>query len=501
MSPPLPTTGTKETGTRDDTFALSEATHTVVGSASLFRWASRDPGSLVSPVRVRITAGTAAGGDYGAPAPGSGEATMFNQVMEVGSDTFTWFSPAETLSGYSYRLSLGRLPDKYFRIPGFGTPFTISNLVTVHRAGSTPALVLEFFPSNKLFKGRGWKLHIGRHAFAFSDAAHTIPNGAGDDKEAPRTGFGNPYHQYVWRGTATRPLPDLRLGGSARVLLTRARSLNQESAPEQGPLSAELVDAPATHDGAGDIVFELRFNQALADGFSGATLQGSDTQEGALSVTGGTLAGVERIVAGDTRRWRVTVSPASAAEDVFIALAPTFDCAAANAICSASGEPLSVGLARAVVAAPATSEATRGAESDPPGPTPADTTNRYRCTRDVLNARLTVGEPAGPGRGRRNRMAGRAATPAGGGRPGDAGRAQCSVASCAPPAPARRQRSARAVQASRSRPSARLRRSASTRPSTWLSATSAVGMAKARPSMRMRICGGSPSASLIGAKQ
>ena len=140
-------------------------------------------------------------------------------------------------------------------------------------------------------------------------------------------------------------------------------SSTQSAEPEPaGPLTAEFVDAPPTHDGAGDIAFELRFNQALADGFSDATLQGSDTVESAIGVTGGTLAGVERIVAGDTRRWRVTVSPASADEDVFIALAPTFDCAAANAICSASGEPLSVGLALAVPAAPATSEATDAPE-------------------------------------------------------------------------------------------------------------------------------------------
>ena len=38
---------------------------------------------------------------------------------------------------------------------------------------------------------------------------------------------------------------------------------------------------------------------------------------------------------------------------------------------------------------------TQGAESDPPGPTPADTTDRVQCTRDVLNARLTVGEGGG----------------------------------------------------------------------------------------------------------
>ena len=367
---------------------LSTASHSTVGSSSQFRWTGGvDVEGIILAARVRLSF------SLGSSNPGSGEETMFNQVMQVGSDTFTWVSPAETLSGYSYRNWLGSLPDRNFRVPGFRTTFTIGNLVTVHRAGSTPALVLEFYPAPLLFNGRGWKLYIGRHVFAFSDAFYDVSEG---DFPAPvLNGFGNPIHRYVWRETATRPLPDLRLGGSARVRLTRARSGNQESAPEQGPLSAELVDAPATHDGAGDIVFELRFNRALADGFSGATLQGSDTQEGALSVTGGTLAGVERIVAGDTRRWRVTVSPASASEDVHIALAPTFDCAAANAICSASGEPLSVGLARVVVAAPATSAATQGAESDPPGPTPADTTNRVRCTRDVLNARLTVGEGGG----------------------------------------------------------------------------------------------------------
>ena len=395
------------TDNREANFAISEATHTVVGSTSLFRWAERDPGGLTSPVRVRITTdNVTGGGDYGSPAPGAGEEIMFSQLMEVGSKTYTWLSTGETLSGFFYRLSIGRLPDKYFRVPGFRTPFTIGSLVTIHRAGRPHRLMLEFFPEHDAFTGRGWKLHIGSQAFAFSDAVHTIRTIG----EPP----GGLFHRYIWRETATRPLPDMRGGGSAPVLLTRARSMSQESAPEPGPLSAELVDAPATHDGAGDITFELRFNRALADGFSDATLKGSDTAEGALSVTGGTLESVERIVAGDTRRWRVTVSPASADEDVFIALAPTFDCAAANAICSASGEPLSVGLARVVLAAPATSQATQGAESGPPGPTPADTTNRLQCTRDVLNARLTVGEGGGvrgfdaaaDGRGMTHRIAG-----------------------------------------------------------------------------------------------
>ena len=136
-----------------------------------------------------------------------------------------------------------------------------------------------------------------------------------------------------------------------------------------GPLTVEFVDLPSTHDGESDIVFELRFNQDLATDFSYTTLQ-----NGALQVTNGTIERVERFVktgAQRNRRWHITVSPGTAEQSVFITLAPTFDCAAAGAICSAAGQSLSVGLAASLLAQPDGAE-TQGAEltvaytTDPP---------------------------------------------------------------------------------------------------------------------------------------
>ena len=181
-------------GARDATFAFSEATHTVVGSTSLFRWSERRPGGLTSPVRVRITTGTATGGDYGTAVPGAGEATMFNQVMEVGSDTFTWVSPAETLSGHSYRLSSRRLAEQVFPGPRFRDGF--HDLEPGHRpqGGEYPRAGPGVLSRRTMISSRGVGGSSTSGAMRSRSPMRHTPSRMAQvtTKRRPHTGFGNP---------------------------------------------------------------------------------------------------------------------------------------------------------------------------------------------------------------------------------------------------------------------------------------------------------------------
>ena len=90
---------------------------------------------------------------------------------------------------------------------------------------------------------------------------------------------------------------------------------------------------PETHDGQATFDFELHFSENL-EGFSYRTLE-----EGAFEVTGGAVTGARRLNRPSNQRWGVTVAPASAA-DVVIVLPATSDCAAAGAVCTGDGRPL-----------------------------------------------------------------------------------------------------------------------------------------------------------------
>ena len=115
------------------------------------------------------------------------------------------------------------------------------------------------------------------------------------------------------------------------------------------PLSAQFLDVPATHDGERAFEFELRFSEEFPLGFK-------RLRDDAFDVTGGAVRRAKRLVKDSNLRWSIRVLPASDA-DVIVTLPATTDCAAAGAICTASGKPLSNRLS-ATVKGPVAAETT-----------------------------------------------------------------------------------------------------------------------------------------------
>ncbi len=102
-------------------------------------------------------------------------------------------------------------------------------------------------------------------------------------------------------------------------------SLGQSAPPSDG-LQAEFRSLPARHDGSAAFTFEIAFldhfevtSQALRD----STL-----------VANGTATAVEKVDAGNSLNWRITVEP-DGDEEVTVILLATADCDAAGAICTA----------------------------------------------------------------------------------------------------------------------------------------------------------------------
>ena len=103
-------------------------------------------------------------------------------------------------------------------------------------------------------------------------------------------------------------------------------------------LTASVLNAPQSHNGGDKFTFELRFSEEIEEDFSYETLK-----DHAFMVTGGTVAGVRRLVSGSNIRWEITVSPDSNS-DVTVKLPATEDCGAQGAICTDDGRMLSEGL-------------------------------------------------------------------------------------------------------------------------------------------------------------
>ena len=107
------------------------------------------------------------------------------------------------------------------------------------------------------------------------------------------------------------------------------------TAAVQQPLTADMHDAPESHDGSASFTFELRFSETPKEDFSYVTLR-----DHAYAVTGGTVANVRRLEPGKNVRWEITVQPSGDA-DVTLSLPVTTDCASLGAICTGDGRMLS----------------------------------------------------------------------------------------------------------------------------------------------------------------
>ena len=112
---------------------------------------------------------------------------------------------------------------------------------------------------------------------------------------------------------------------------------------ETASLTAEFVGTPETHDGDTPFTFELQFSEEIR--ISYVTLR-----DVAFEVTGGAVTRARRLAPPSNLSWEITVQPGSGA-DVSLVLLPTTDCVAVDAVCTASGKPLS-GRFEAVIRGP-----------------------------------------------------------------------------------------------------------------------------------------------------
>ena len=101
-------------------------------------------------------------------------------------------------------------------------------------------------------------------------------------------------------------------------------------------LTAEILDAPVSHDGQTAFTFELRFSEGLPVSYR-------ILRDHAFTVTGGEVTGARRLERDSSTpniRSEITVRP-NGDGDVTITLPATLDCADQAAICTEDGRKLS----------------------------------------------------------------------------------------------------------------------------------------------------------------
>ena len=116
--------------------------------------------------------------------------------------------------------------------------------------------------------------------------------------------------------------------GNAESLTSAATS-----AVAPAPLTAEVREAPESHDGSGAFTFELHFSEAPSLSFVAL-------RDHAFSVTGGSIEQAPRLTQGSNQGWEITVRP-SGSGAVTLTLPVTTDCEDEGAVCTAGGKMLS----------------------------------------------------------------------------------------------------------------------------------------------------------------
>ena len=151
-------------------------------------------------------------------------------------------------------------------------------------------------------------------------AAQALDDGEAEEAETVALTLSNPSGGYAGlsRATATGTIEDGGTGG--------------QGVPGEA-LTAAFEDLPGGQDGSTAFSVRLAFSEEFP--VTEAAIRAG------LAVTGATLDAVVPAAEGEHRRWNVTVTPATQADAVRIALAPKESCAAENAICTTDGRGLS----------------------------------------------------------------------------------------------------------------------------------------------------------------
>ena len=155
---------------------------------------------------------------------------------------------------------------------------------------------------------------------------------------------------------------------------------------ETGPLTAQFVGVPESHDGQGAVTFELHFSEEPE--LSYLTLR-----DHALQVTGGAVRNVEQLANPSNLRWQITVEPASGA-DVTVVLPASAACDAPAAICTTGGKPLSSRL-EATIKGPGSESSGEGFSLAPANSSPSGlwSDGDTAWVADIEDARLFAYSP------------------------------------------------------------------------------------------------------------
>ena len=218
---------------------------------------------------------------------------------------------------------VGGLPDRRF-VYG-GDSYRIDEVTVGAGGGDIPAGFL-FFSMNRAFPVADevrLALYVESNEFKLSEAY-------GPDFNTPT---------YHWRGTgmnwSVASFVTLRLRGD----ITAAAHTEDSAAP----LTAAFEGLPEEHDGETAFAFRIAFSEAVA-------VTPAAMRTHVLTVTGGAVTGAAR-VDGEPGVWAITVTP-DTREELSITLAPTAECEADGAVCTADGRALSIGAAHLVSGPP-----------------------------------------------------------------------------------------------------------------------------------------------------
>ena len=178
----------------------------------------------------------------------------------------------------------------------------------------------------------------GRHTTAVDlySLFHEIPNEwvlrVGDRRlllsEAQRADLGTTGLKSYWPHIS----PGWSTGRQYEVSLSRNPLLSSRgSGVIRGPLTAELVGVPDSHNGRSDFQFTLRFSEDVKN-------RRNDILGSALTVVGGSISDVTQGHEATHKEWRVTIEP-DGGEEVSITLQGDRDCATTGAVCTGGRAP------------------------------------------------------------------------------------------------------------------------------------------------------------------
>ena len=207
---------------------------------------------------------------------------------------------------------------------------TMDFTVTLSRAASETVTVDYATSDETATAGADYTAASGTLTFAPGETEQTVSVPVLDDGEA--------------EGPETLALTLSNASGGFVDEASATGTIWDDEPPADGdPLTAELRDLPASHDGSTAFTFDLRFSEEVP-GLNYRTLR-----DHAFTVTDGEVTRARRLDPdGDepNREWEITVEPDSDA-DVSISLHATTDCQDAGAIC-VGNRPLSAGVTATV---------------------------------------------------------------------------------------------------------------------------------------------------------